>query len=133
MVERKPVPPSGSSDDHGVLAAEISRRVVGLLREYAGRGPTKARTYIHDQLIVCVLENTLTQGERAMADGGEQTAALESRRAYQRLMREDAASAIEDLTGHRVAAFLSDHSIDPDVAIEAFVLADADAGDGTAR
>ena len=122
MVEGRPAAARGRSDEHGELAAEISRRIVGLLRDYTGRGPTKARTYVHDQVILCVLEDNLTKGEQAMADGGEQAAAHASRKAYQRLMRADAARTIEELTGRRVAAFLSDNSVSPDVAIEAFVL-----------
>lgn len=122
MVEERPAGEHGHGGEHGELAAEVSRRLVGLLRDYTGRGPTKARTYIHDRLILCVLEEALTKGEKAMAGGGEETAALASRKAYQRLMQEDAAKAIEELTGRRVAALLSDSSVDPDIAIEAFVL-----------
>lgn len=122
MAEGRPAAARGRSDEHGELAAEISRRIVGLLRDYTGRGPTRARTYVHDRVVVCVLEDTLTKGEQSMAEGGEQEAALGARKAYQRLMREDAARTVEELTGRRVAAFLSDNSVEPDVAIEAFVL-----------
>ncbi len=122
MVGDRPGTEGRQADERGELGAEVSRRLVGLIRDYTGRGPTKARTYVHDRVIVCVLEDALTKGEKMMAEGGEQAAALDARRAYQRLIRDDAARTIEELTGRRVAALLSDSSVEPDVAIEAFVL-----------
>lgn len=110
------------SDGSGGLAAEISNRVVGLLKEYTGRGPTKARTYLHERVVICVLEDTLTRGEQQLAEHGEEAQALENRRAFQRLIRSEARAAVEELTGRRVVAFLSDNALDPDIAVEAFVL-----------
>ena len=37
-------------------------------------------------------------------------------------MREDAIAKIEELTGRKVAAFMSANHIDPDLAAEVFVL-----------
>jgi uncharacterized protein YbcI len=48
---------------------------------------------------------------------------LETRRAYQLTMREDFTAGIEEITGRQVIAFLSANHIDPDVAIESFMLA----------
>ncbi len=48
-------------------------------------------------------------------------------------MRHDLINGIEQILGRTVEAFLSDNHIDPDVAVEVFVLAPADAppqGDG---
>jgi uncharacterized protein YbcI len=54
----------------GKLATAISNMVVQALRHYTGRGPTRSRTYIHDQLISVVLQGTLTRAERRLvADG----------------------------------------------------------------
>lgn len=44
------------------------------------------------------------------------------RRAYQYTMRHDLVSGVEELSGRKVVAFLSDNHIDPDIAIESFVL-----------
>ncbi len=106
----------------GELAAAVSNRLVQLVRDYTGRGPTKARTYIHDDVVMCVLQDTLTRGERVMADRGDPLAVIEHRRAFQRLMRDDAVQAVEEVMGKRVVAFLSDHHLDPDVAVETFLL-----------
>ena len=53
---------------------------------------------------------------------------LETRRAYQLTMREDFTAGIEEITGRQVIAFLSANHIDPDMAIESFVLAPQDDG-----
>jgi len=50
----------------GAVAADISRGAVQLLREYTGRGPTKARTVIAADTISIILADTLTRGEQSL-------------------------------------------------------------------
>jgi uncharacterized protein YbcI len=107
----------------GPRAAAISNMMVRLLREYTGRGPTRARTTIGDDLIVCLLADTLTTSERRLVDAGEERLVLEERGTFQRLMREKAIAGVERLSGRSVTAFMSTNHIDPDLAVEAFVLA----------
>ncbi len=126
-----PVYEDARGSEAGGVAAEISNRVVSLLKKYSGRGPTKARTYLHDRMVICVLENALTRGEQQMADHGERVQAVENRRTFQRLIREEAKGAVEELTRRRVVAFLSDHSLDPDIGFEAFVLEESLDGSNT--
>lgn len=71
----------------GKLLSEITNRIVSLMREHYGRGPIKAKTYVLDNLIVCVLGNGLTAIERTMIEGGEPDRVLEMRRDFQRMMR----------------------------------------------
>jgi len=115
-----------SSSDQDRLAvspaAAISKATVKLLHEYTGRGPTKARTYISEDLISIVLEDTLTMGERSLARDGEKDLVLASRQAFQRTMGADLIAAVERHSGRQVHAFLSGNHINPDVAVESFVL-----------
>jgi uncharacterized protein YbcI len=116
-----------TSPDHkeletGPRAAAISNAIVQLLHEYSGRGPTRARTTIGDDLIVCLLADTLTKSERKLVDAGEERLVLEQRSAIQRLMRDQAITAVEGLSGRTVTAFMSNNHIDPDLAVETFVL-----------
>src|SRR4051812_9069530 len=104
------------------LNAAISQAIVHLLAESTGRGPTKARTTIDRDLIVVVLQNTLTSGERYLADSDRTEQVLDMRRAYQDAMRTDCIASIEDLTGRTVLAFMSANHIDPDLAAEVFIL-----------
>lgn len=107
----------------GSISAAISSAVVQLMREYTGRGPTKARTYINEDLITVVLQDTLTMGERSLVRDGEADLVLSSRKAFQRTMSTQMIAAIERHSGRSVYAFLSDNHIDPDIAVETFVLA----------
>ena len=104
-------------------AAAISNMVVHTLSEYTGRGPTKARTYIQDDLVCVVLQDTLTKGERSLVDDGLGDLVLTMRKAFQGTMRIDLVRGVEEILGRTVAAFLSDNHLDPDVAVETFLLA----------
>ena len=110
---------------HGLA---ISNLVVRLLSEYTGRGPTKARTHFNDNLITVVVQDLLTKGERSLIRDGKADLVLEMRRAYQLTMRDDFVAGIEEITGRVVIAFLSANHVDPDVAIESFMLASEDDG-----
>lgn len=101
----------------------ISNLVVRLVREYTGRGPTRARTSIAGDLVSVLMADTLTKGEVSLVRNGEGDRVLDTRKAYQRTMRHDMVAGIEEITGRTVVAFMSDNHIDPDLAIEAFVLA----------
>jgi uncharacterized protein YbcI len=105
---------------HGLA---ISNLIVRLLSEYTGRGPTKARTHFNDNLITVVVQDLLTKGERSLIRDGKADLVLETRRAYQLTMRDDFTAGIEEITGRVVIAFLSANHIDPDIAIESFMLA----------
>jgi uncharacterized protein YbcI len=102
------------------------------MREYTGRGPTKARTYVNDDLITVVLQDTLTMGERSLVRDGEVDLVLASRKAFQRTMSAQMVAAVERHSGRTVYAFLSDNHVDPDVAVESFVLVPETNGDADA-
>jgi uncharacterized protein YbcI len=108
--------------DGGRLLAEITNRIVALMREHYGRGPIKAKTYVLDNLIVCVLSNGFTAIERTMVDGGEPHRVLDMRRDFQRMMKQRYSEMIEQLTGRKVLAFLSQAHIEPDLTIEMFLM-----------
>ena len=103
-------------------ATAISNLVVRLMSEYTGRGPTRARTYIHDDLITVLLQDTLTKGERSLVRDGKEDLVLTTRFAFQMTMREELTAGLEQITGRKVRAFMSSNHMDPDVALEAFVL-----------
>lgn len=118
----------------GSKAAAISNHIVRTMSDFTGRGPTKARTYLNDDVVTCVLQDTLTKGERSLVSDDLFNLVLTTRRAYQGTMRVELVSGVEAILGRRVTAFMSDNHIDPDVAVEVFVLAPvvAAVGDGVA-
>jgi uncharacterized protein YbcI len=106
----------------GELAARISNTVVSALARTTGRGPTKAKTTLGDNGIFVVLQDSLTRGERSLTDAGEGEAVLDLRRRWQGVMRVELSREIEELTGRKVIGFMSDNHLDPDLAVEVFVL-----------
>jgi len=119
--------PDTSARADGQLALAIATMTVQVLREHTGRGPTRSRAYLNDDLISVVLQGTLTRPERALVADGKSDLVLSNRRAFQGIMRTDLIAGIEKLTGRKVIAFLSDNSMDPDVKIKSFLLAPQDA------
>jgi uncharacterized protein YbcI len=107
---------------NGPLSLAISNTVVGLLREYTGRGPTKARTTIRDNVVVVILEQTLTKGEQSLVLKGRADKVLEIRHEFQNAMRQECCERVAGLTGREVVAFLSSNHIDPDLGAEIFIL-----------
>jgi uncharacterized protein YbcI len=106
----------------GSLPSAISNAIRQLIADYTGRGPTRARTSIRDNLVVVLLEDTLTKGERRLVSKGRDDRVIDYRREFQDAMREDAIASVEELTGRKVAAFMSANHIAPDLAAELFVL-----------
>jgi|SRR5215208_7561170 len=122
----EPQTPASRVAENGNLSRELARAMVALYKEYVGRGPTHARAYLEDELIAIVLQDTMIKAEKTLAGEGEKDLVRGVRRVFQGKFREDAMEIVERLTGRKVKAFLSDHAIDPDVAIEAFVLESED-------
>jgi uncharacterized protein YbcI len=108
-------------------SVQLCNHIVRVTREYTGRGPTRARAYVTDDLISVVLQDTLGRGERSLVDQGHGAEVLGVRQAFQRAMGPLYVAGVEEIVQRRVVAFLSANSFDPDVAIESFVLGPAEA------
>jgi len=108
----------------GEIRATISRQIVRLQAEYYGKGPTRAKTYVFDDLVVVVLEETFTRAEKTLVQRGEADAIQHIRRRFQQHMAEDFTSVVEQATGRSVRAFLSETNIEQDVSVETFLLSD---------
>ena len=114
-----------SEDGHGQnrrSAQAISNAVTKLQREHYGRGPESVRTVVGYDHIICFLENTFVPVERTLIDAGETAAVRETRLAFQRAMESRFTHTVEELSGRKVRAFLSQVSLNPDISVEVFVL-----------
>ena len=114
----------------GRLLAEITNRIVAFMREHYGRGASRPRRYVLDNLIVCVLSDGFTAIERTMMEGGEPDRVLEMRRDFQRMMKQRYNEMIQALTGRKVLAFLSQAHVEPDLTVEMFLMDGPIAGFG---
>src|SRR5687768_6594405 len=100
--------------DDGTVNAALSNAVVRLVREYTGRGPTRARAAVSRDLVSVVMADTLTKAERKLVENGKCDLVLQVRHEFQRTMRHDLIAAVEAITERKVVAFMSDNHIDPD-------------------
>lgn len=107
----------------GALYSAISNAIVGIVHEYTGRGPTRARTSIRDDVVVVMLQETLLKAEHSLVQDNKADLVAQVRRSFQQTMRPDMSAAVAKLTGREVIAFMSDSHLEPDYSVEVFVLA----------
>jgi uncharacterized protein YbcI len=112
----------GTQSSASSLYMAISNAAVRLLREYTGRGPTKARTTIRENIVLIMLEQTLTKGEQVLVEKGRSENVLALRREYQDALRDEISAEVANLTGRTVLAMMSANHLNPDLAAEIFVL-----------
>lgn len=103
--------------------SNISNGITRLLKEFYGKGPTKAVTYIHDDLVVVLMRGGFTRVEETLLAGGHGDAVLRQRMTFQDLMRERFSEIVEREVGRRVVAFMSGNHQEPDLLAELFILA----------
>ena len=110
----------------GEVRTRISEGMVALLKEYYGVGPTQAKTYYLDDLVVCLLRGGFTRVEQTLLEGGRTAAVIQQRMEFQEVMRPRFMAVIEAATGRDVVGFMSGNQQDPDMICEVFVLAPTD-------
>jgi uncharacterized protein YbcI len=104
------------------LRQAISDAIVRVSADFIGRGPTRAKTYLNGDVVFCVMEDTLTRGERSLIADGDGESVRQMRRRFQDAMRRQVCTAVEALTERKVVSFLSDNDIEAETAIEVFIL-----------
>src|ERR1700684_4272362 len=112
--------------DHGVVLTAISDGIVALLKEFHGRGPTRAKSYYEDDLVVCVLRGGYSRVEQTLLDSGRGHAVIQQRMEFQEVMRDRFAEVIEAATGRQVIGFMSGNQQEPDLMCEVFILGPTD-------
>ena len=110
----------------GDVRTKISDGLVALLKEYYGRGPERTKTYLNDDLVVCLLRGGFTRVEQTLLDGGRGHAVIAQRMEFQEVMRERFTAVIEHATGRPVIGFMSGNQQNPDMICEVFVLSPTD-------
>ena len=118
---------------HGDVLTAISDGMVALLKEFYGRGPSRAKTYYEDDLVVCLLRGGFSRVEQTLLEGGRGSSVIEQRMQFQDLMRDRFNRVIEAATGRRVVGFMSGNQQDPDIMCEVFILSGTDLVDDEIR
>jgi uncharacterized protein YbcI len=106
--------------------AQISTGLVQLHSRYYGKGPTKAKTHMVNDTVICILKGGFTTVERTLLDTGEVESVYQMRRSFQQAMEDDFRRIVEEATGRKVIAYMSSIHVDPDLAVELFVLEPAE-------
>ena len=103
------------------MTSEISRSIVQLHADLFGRGPTKAKTYMHADYALCVLEEVFNPGEHTLIDHGNPEQVSDTRAAFQDAVSEQFIALVERVTGRKVRAFISQVHTGANVASELFL------------
>jgi uncharacterized protein YbcI len=111
--------------DPGGARAAISTVLVGLKKEFYGKGPTAAKTFFNDEWVFTVLEGGLTRNEETLLAAGEDRLVREVRLRFQEAMTERICGAVTDILGRRVLTYHSQVMFDPMRTVEMFLLAPA--------
>jgi uncharacterized protein YbcI len=109
--------------DPGGLRAAISNALVGLKKEFYGKGPVAAKTYFNDDWVFAVLEGGLTRNEETLLAAGEELLVRQVRMRFQEAMTATICGVVEDIMGRRVLTYHSQIMFDPVRTVEMFLLA----------
>jgi uncharacterized protein YbcI len=96
--------------------------LVQLHSRYYGKGPTKAKTHWVDDAVISILKGGFTTVEQTLLATGESESVYQIRRSFQQVMQEEFTRVVEEATGRKVISYMSQVSIDPEMAVEIFVL-----------
>ena len=109
----------------GGLRADIANAMVGLKKEFYGKGPLAAKAYINDNYVFVVLDGGLTRNEETLLAAGQEALVRNYRLAFQESMSETTTEAIERLTRRKVTGYHSQVTFDPPRSYEIFALDEA--------
>lgn len=106
----------------GPALVELSNAMVALHREHFGRGPGAARSFINGETVVCVLSDIYTAVELTLIAAGQAEHVRRTRTLHQEALEEEYKARVEAILRRPVKAFLSVVHVDPDMAVEVFML-----------
>ena len=114
----------------GHALVELSNAMVALHREHFGRGPGAAKSFVTDEMVVCVLSDIYTAVERTLIRAGQAEHVRHTRALHQEALKDEYKASVERIMGRPVDAFLSVVHVEPDVAIEVFLLGERAEAEG---
>jgi uncharacterized protein YbcI len=119
----EPAPAPDTGNHVGEQLAEVTNGIVKLFRDFYGRGPTKAKSYLlDDAYVICVLEETMTTVERTLVATGKGDMVRQVRLAFQEAMADEFISTVSKAIGRPVVGYHSQLTLNPDIGFELFVL-----------
>lgn len=114
-------PETRTRPDGVSLNAAISRAMVAEMKEFFGKGPESAKSYIVDDLLFIVMRGGITTAEDTMLEAGQHDLVRQFRLKFEEEMRERLTTMVEELVGRKVVTYQSQILFEPNIAIEIFV------------
>jgi uncharacterized protein YbcI len=105
----------------GDLLARLSDEMVRAKKQFFGKGPEQAKSYLLDDLLIVVMRGGLTTAEQTMLRFGQQNMVRRFRQLFENEMTEVLTGLVEEATGRTVVNYQSQIMFDPDVIVEMFV------------
>jgi uncharacterized protein YbcI len=116
-------PDAGVERREGEDLARVTNGIVSLFRQYYGRGPTSAKTYLlGDRYVVCVLKGTMTVVEQTLVNNGHADLVRRVRLRFQEAMQQYFIAVVEEGLGRKVETYHSQATLEPDIGFEFFAL-----------
>ena len=106
----------------GEMLAAISNAMVQAKKRSYGKGPTKARTYVNDDVVLVVMEGGLTPNEETLLDAGHEALVREYRLRFQEAVASTLKADVARLLGRPVLSYHSQIVFRPTRVFEIFVL-----------
>jgi uncharacterized protein YbcI len=103
------------------LLARISNEMVRAQKQFFGKGPTEAKSYMLDDFLLIVMRGGLTTAEKTMLEFGKPDQVRQFRQLFENEMTERLTGMIENLTGRKVLTYQSQIMFEPDLVVEMFV------------
>ena len=90
-------------------------------KKFFGKGPTEAKSYLLDDILLIVMRGGLTTAEKTMLDFGQPDQVRQFRQLFENEMTERLTTMVEELTGRKVVNYQSQVMFDPDIVVEMFI------------
>jgi uncharacterized protein YbcI len=105
----------------GDMLARLSDEMVRAKKQFFGKGPEQAKSYMLDDILIIVMRGGLTTAEQTMLRFGRPKLVRQYRQLFEDEMTEHLTSLVEQTTGRTVVNYQSQIMFDPDIIVEMFV------------
>lgn len=106
----------------GTLRMALANAMVGMKKQFYGRGPTAAKAWILDDYVFVAMEGGLTRNEETLLADGKADVVRSYRLSFQETVGTTVMTAVQELVGRRVLTYHSQIVFDPPRTFEIFVL-----------
>lgn len=114
----------GAAPGQGAQRAALAEAMVGLKKEFYGRGPTAAKAWVLDDYAFVAMEGGLTRNEETLVADGKEREVRAFRLSFQETVRVTVCTTVESILGRRVLDYHSQIVFSPVRIFEVFVLGD---------